>query len=83
MLHGPGEIKGDQFQVSRNRRDRFAVVAGRLENPDWGVLEGFMILPLPLEGAVEAYKAQSSLDRRSRLANRTSHLADSTPASQP
>ena len=83
VLHGPGEIKGDQFQVSRNRRDRFAVVAGRLENPDWGMLEGFMILPLPLEGAVEAYKAQSSLDRRSRLANRTSRLADSTPASQP
>ncbi|MBO9549827.1 hypothetical protein [Pseudomonas sp.] len=83
VLYGPGDAKGDQYEVSRNRRDRFAVVAGRVDDPEWGVLEGFIILPLPLDGAVEAYQAQSSLGRRLRLTNRTFAGASSAHASQP
>ncbi|MNH26017.1 hypothetical protein D3C79_860460 [compost metagenome] len=83
VLYGPGGVKGDQYEVRRNRRDRFAVVAGRVESSEWGVFEGFVILPLPLDGAVEGYQAQSSLDRRLRLASGARALAHSASASQP
>ncbi|MBH3411724.1 hypothetical protein [Pseudomonas putida] len=82
VLYGPGEIKGDRYEVGRNRRDRFVVIGGHVESPDWGALEGFIILPLPLDGAVEAYEAQSSQGRRLRLARRTATGASSAAASQ-
>ncbi|MEJ5906404.1 hypothetical protein V7V80_17095 [Pseudomonas kermanshahensis] len=83
VVYGPGTISQDRYEVKRNSRDRFAVVAGRVQSQEWGDLEGFIILPLPLDASIEAYEAQSSVTRRRRLATSTQTSTASTEAPKP
>jgi len=82
VVYGPGTISQDRYEVKRNSRDRFAVVAGRVRSQEWGHLEGFIILPLPLDASIEAYEAQSSVTRR-RLATSTQTSTASNEAPKP
>lgn len=60
VLNGPGDFIGGVYQANPDSDARFAVVEGRVEQKPWGWMEGFIILPLPLESATSTYQVLAS-----------------------
>ncbi len=60
VLNGPGDFVGGVYQANPDSDARFAVVEGRVEQKPWGWMEGFIILPLPLESATSTYQVLAS-----------------------
>ncbi len=51
-----GSFSGDVYKSDPKALDRFVLIFARLNDPDWGVFEGHIILPLPLDRSAEILK---------------------------
>ncbi|MCF5708464.1 hypothetical protein GIV19_14340 [Pseudomonas syringae] len=76
-----GSFSGDVYKSDPKTLDRFVLIFARLNDPEWGVFEGHIILPLPLNRSAEVLKKllpppieDNTLDRLLGL----SHTAEPT-----
>lgn len=56
---GPGDIEEDTgiYHSDSRARDRFAVIFAKVDGGDFGLFEGHMILPLPLDTSSDVFQA--------------------------